>query len=336
MTVHLLKGDDESIIRAAVSELVHQLLGNGDRSLMVDDFDSEDFSLGAAIDAARTPPFLTDFRIVVVRSLERFVADDLGPLWDYLADPSPDTHLVMALTGGRMNKKITDAVNGAGGQVIATAPPQRANDRSAWIAERLEAHSIRLDRAAAVHLADWLGEDLSRVDGIASTLASTYGTGAQIGVEEVEPFLGDAGGVTPWALTDAIDQGQTAEALTLLHRMMQAGGRHPLQVMATLHTHYARLARLDGADARTESDAAAATGLKPGFQARKALDNYRRLGGDGVGRAISLLAAADINLRGGTDLENEMVMDLLVARLSKLTPRSGRSRSNVAGVSSRR
>jgi DNA polymerase III subunit delta len=330
MTVHLLKGDDESIIRAAVSEMIHQLLGDGDRSLMVDDFDTEDYSLGAAIDAARTPPFLTDSRIVVLRTIDRFTADDLGPLWAYLSDPAPETHLVLSMIGGRMNKKITDAVNAAGGTVISTAPPQRANDRASWIAERLETHSVKLDRAAAAHLAEWLGEDLSRVDGIAATLASTYGAGAVIGVSELEPFVGEAGGVTPWALTDAIDQGRTAEALALLHRMMEAGTRHPLQVMATLHTHYARLARLDGVDARSESEVAAATGLKPGFPARKALENYRRLGGEGVSRAITLLAAADLHLRGGTDLENELVMELLVARLSRLSPRTGRTGERVS------
>jgi DNA polymerase-3 subunit delta len=334
MTIHLLKGDDESIIRAAVSEMVHQLLGDGDRSLMVDDFDSEDFSLGSAMDAARTPPFLTDSRIVVVRSLERFTAEDLGPLWTYLADPVPETKLVLSLAGGRMNKKITDAVTAAGGAVISTAPPQRAKDRADWISERLSAHSIRLDSGAASLLADWLGEDLSRVDGIASTLASTYGSATVIGSAELEPFLGEAGGVTPWALTDAIDQGSTAEALGLLHRMLEAGTRHPLQVMATLHTHYARLARLDGADARNESDAAAATGLKPGFPVRKALDNYRRLGGGGVAKAIALLAAADLDLRGKSDLENELVMELLVARLSRLSPTAGRTKSG--RISSRR
>jgi DNA polymerase-3 subunit delta len=334
MTLHLLKGDDESIIRAAVSEIVHQLLGDGDRSLMVDDFDSEDYSLGSAMDAARTPPFLTDSRIVVVRSLERFTAEDLGPLWTYLADPVPETKLVLTLAGGRMNKKITDAVTAAGGSVIATAPPQRAGDRADWITERLSAHSVRLDRGAMTLLAEWLGEDLSRVDGIASTLASTYGSDVVIGSAELEPFLGEAGGVTPWALTDAIDQGATAEALGLLHRMLEAGTRHPLQVMATLHTHYARLARLDGADARNETEAAAATGLKPGFPVRKALDNYRRLGGEGIARAVALLAAADLDLRGSTDLENELVMELLVARLSRLGPMSGRTKGKA--ISSRR
>ena len=42
MSVHLLTGDDESILRAAVSELVHELVGDADRSLMVDEFDGDD------------------------------------------------------------------------------------------------------------------------------------------------------------------------------------------------------------------------------------------------------------------------------------------------------
>ena len=105
----------------------------------------------------------------------------------------------------------------------------------------------------------------------------------------------------PWDLTDAIDAGDTAEALALLARMSGAGGRHPLQVMAILHSHYGRLARLDGVDARiARREAAEALGIKPGFPAKKALEQYRRLGGDGVQRAIDLLAAADLDLRGAT------------------------------------
>ena len=42
MSVHLLTGDDESILRAAVSDLVHELVAGGERSLMVDEFDGDD------------------------------------------------------------------------------------------------------------------------------------------------------------------------------------------------------------------------------------------------------------------------------------------------------
>ena len=41
-----------------------------------------------------------------------------------------------------------------------------------------------------------------------------------------------------------------ATALAMLARMLGAGGRHPLVVMATLQGHYERMMRLDGADIR--------------------------------------------------------------------------------------
>jgi DNA polymerase III subunit delta len=135
---------------------------------------------------------------------------------------------------------------------------------------------------------------------------------------EIEPFLGDAGGVPPWDFTDAIDAGDTTKALTLLGRMMHAGERHPLQIMAIVHGHYANIAKLDGADARSEQDAMAATGIKSPYPAKKALANYRRLGPASTRRAIELLAQADLDLRGAKDLEPELVMEVLVARLSKL------------------
>jgi DNA polymerase-3 subunit delta len=149
-------------------------------------------------------------------------------------------------------------------------------------------------------------------------LVSTYGTSQKLKVDDIKPFLGEAGGVPPWDLTDAIDRGDTTVALSLLHRMMGSGDRHPLQVMAILHGHYTRLLKLDGSDARDEASAARVLGIKAGFPARKALDQYRKLSGTGVTRAVALLAQADLDLRGAKDWPESLVMEVLVARLSKL------------------
>ena len=43
-----------------------------------------------------------------------------------------------------------------------------------------------------------------------------------------------------------------------------------------------------------------------------------RSGGSGVARAIALLAQDDLDLRGATDWPEELVMEVLVARLSRL------------------
>jgi DNA polymerase-3 subunit delta len=317
MATHLLSGNDESVLRSAVHELVDELVGDGDRAMMVDEFDGDEYELRLVVDAAQTMSFLTDKRVVVARGVDRFNADDLTPLLGYLADPLDSSDLVIVINGGSVPKKLGDAVK-AVGTVTNTSPPSRPKDRQEWISEHIKEAGLRIKPDAASQLAGWLGEDAGRLDGILATLTSTYGADDVLTFADIEPFLGDAGGVPPWDFTDAIDAGDTTKALTLLGRMMHAGGRHPLQIMAIMHSHYSHIAKLDGADARSEQDAMAATGIKSPYPAKKALANYRRLGPSSTRRAIELLAQADLDLRGAKDLEPELVMEVLVARLSKL------------------
>ncbi len=239
----------------------------------------------------------------------------------YLDNPLESSDLVLVGGGGRLSKKLTDAVTACGGHAVNTSPPNRPKDRQAWVRAEAAEHGVRLDGGAAARIADQLGEEVGRLEGLLSVILSAYGEGARVSVEDVEPFLGNAGGVPPWDFTDAIDAGKTALALTLMGRMIHGGERHPLQIMAILHGHYGKLARLDGVDARTDNDAAQAMGIKPGYPAKKALGNYQRLGGGGVLRAMQWLAKADLDLRGGTELAPEMVMEVLVARLSRLGSR---------------
>jgi len=318
MAVHLLTGDDESILRGAVSDLVHELVGDGDRSSMVDEFDGDDVAVRAIVDSAQTPPFLTERRVVVARDMGRFSADELAPLVAYLADPLPTTELVLVGGGGRLAKALTDAVKKSGGSTRSTDPPSRARDRQSWVGDHAAAAGVKLAPPAAALVAERLGEDVGRLEGLLATLAATFGGSRQLRPDDVAPFIGEAGGVPPWDLTDAIDAGNTATALSVLGRMSGPGGRHPLQLMAILHGHYGRLARLDGVAVGSEAQAADVLGIKPGFPAKKALTQYRRLGGDGVRRAIELLAGADLDLRGRRDLDHDVVMEVLVARLSRL------------------
>lgn len=318
MALHVITGDDEALVHTAVSELVHRLVGEGDRALMVDDFSSDEYEMRAVVDAAQTMPFLTERRVVVARDIGRFNADDVAALVSYLADPLSTTDLVLVGGGGRIAKSLTDAAKKAGAVTTNTAPPTSKRDRSLWVEEQIVSGGLRADSSAVAALTEWMGEDAGRLAGVLVTLVATYGTATKLTTADIEPFLGDAGSVPPWDLTDAIDRGDTKASLDLLTRMSQS--RHPLQIMAVLHNHYVRLLKIDGTDANSEVAVADVLGIKPGFPARKALDQYRRLGGGGVARAISLLAQADLDLRGQRDLDEDLVMEVLVARLSRLGP----------------
>jgi len=126
MAVHLITGDDESLLLAAVSDVVHRLVGQGDRSLMVDEFDDDEYDIARVVDAAQTSPFLTELRVVVARGLGRFTTDDVGALVAYVGDPLPSTELVLVAGGGRLPKALTDAVKKNGGVIVDTAPVNAA------------------------------------------------------------------------------------------------------------------------------------------------------------------------------------------------------------------
>ena len=125
MPAHLLTGDDESLVRAAASDVVHQLVGDEDRALAVVEFDADDYELAAVVDAAQTPPFLTARRVVVARDVGRFTTDQVAPLVSVVTDLLPTTELVLVSGGGRVAKALTDAVKSTGGTVTSTTAPTR-------------------------------------------------------------------------------------------------------------------------------------------------------------------------------------------------------------------
>ena len=171
-----------------------------------------------------------------------------------------------------------------------SSPPARAATSKGWAGTRLRDAPIHLEPEARAQLAEHLGQDVGRLPGLVDLLVSAYGDGARIGSAELGPFLGEAGAVAPWDLTDAIDRGDTEAALTALHRLLGAGERHPLVVLAVLHRHFSSVLRLDGATVSSETEAAKLLGIAKGrstFPAKKALATARRLGSERVAEACS-------------------------------------------------
>lgn len=332
-TVALLHGDDQVLLANAVRDRVAGLVGDGDRSLMVAELiedaylEDDDYRIAPLVDAAQTPPFLTGRRVVVGREMGRFsTVDSLGPLLSYLENPLETTDLVLVWEKGpalqrlgAVPKRLSEAVAAAGGEVVGAGVPRGRDGAAKWMDTQIAAAGLRLRAGAKRLLADHLGEDMSRLPAVLTTLASAYGPDQALDADDVAPFIWEAGSVPPWELIDAMESGNITDALEKLRRMLHAGGRNEMQVLSTLYSHHNRLLRLDGADAADEKQAAELLGLKGStFPARKALRQSRKLGSKRIARSIELLAQADLDLRGATAVPPEAVLEVLVARLAQL------------------
>ena len=181
-------------------------------------------------------------------------------------------------------------------------------------------------RTAAI--AERIGDDVARVDALARTLSSIFGS-APLSFAQVEPYLGDAGDVPEWDLTDAIDSGDAAKALRVARRMLDSKSRAGLQIINIVQRHYLRMARLEGSGVRGEDDAAALLGINR-YPAGKALRVSQRLGSGRIAAAVRMITSADMDLKGavsyrGKDLNSDLdvteltVIEVLVARLATMT-----------------
>ncbi len=338
MSVQLVTGDDPVLLAEAVARTVKETLGDEDRSLALEQLDETSlrdpdggWSLAPLVDAAQTEPFLTLRRVVVGRHLARFsrkgqcdelvrlleslpATTDLILVWERGVDPT---------MGGRLPavpKELAAAVKAAGGAKLDVNPPTRKSDAGKWLRDQLNQSSLRFEPAAVAAVEDLVGADRGNVVGLLRTLEGALGAGRTVTADDVAVYGGDAGSVVPWELDDAIDRGDIAAALKTLHRLLPS--RHALQVLAALHGRYQRMLRLDGAGAADEHQAAAMLGMKGStYPARKILGQTRRLGSEKIARAIRLLADADLALRGTVDWPDELVLEVLVARLAQLSSR---------------
>jgi DNA polymerase-3 subunit delta len=347
MNSFLLNGSDASLVSRALSDLLTELAGPGDLFTEIEEYapadeSSEDgeskgrFDVGPILTALATPPWLSDHRIVVVRDAGALSASQATEIAKLVTEPPTDNILVLAAGGKAVPQGLSKAVKATGGKVIDADPGRNARSRNDWLDAHLHRSSVHLDAAARKMLTEHIGEDAARLDPILELLEVTYGTGRKISVNELEPLLGDEGAAPPWDLTDAIDSGDGEGAIRALRRMLGPGGRHPLQVLATLHRHVSGMLRLDGADdVRTADDAAAVLAMSS-FPAKKILEQSRRLGHDRIVRGVEVLAGADADLRGRLGWPAELVMEVAVARLAQLSRPTARPAPARAAGSTRR
>jgi DNA polymerase-3 subunit delta len=313
----VVTGEDDAMIASEVRLVLDELLGERDPGLVVEEvagLGGEELDVGAVIDAYTTPPFLVDRRIVVVRDAGRLDKEGVARLIAAIDPPSPGAALVLVKGSKAIPAAIVKKAS-ALGRVVDVSIRKSAAKRE-FVAEHLRHAAVRLSSGAQKLLEAHLGEDLGRLDGILATLAAAYGEGVSVDEAMLAPFLGTKGSVPIFDLTDALESGNIAVALGIVGRMMGPGGISGHEILASIDNHVTRAARLQGAAVGTGDDAAALLKIHA-FPAKKALNLARRLDVEALSDCLRLIMEADLSLKGRSGLDEQLVIEILVARLTR-------------------
>jgi DNA polymerase III subunit delta len=203
---YLVHGDEHGRIaerRAKLRALAEAESGVGG----VEVFEGDDATVEAIAGALAAMTFAIGRRFIVVDGVERWkdseVADIVAPA---LAAMPPDTTVAFfAREEGRAkaSQKLIDAVKAAGGDVAVEAS-MKAKDLPRWLVGEAGRLGVELDGAAAQALVAHVGERRQRLLRELEKLAIEHGSGARIGVQEVDEAAADSAERQVWGFVDSL------------------------------------------------------------------------------------------------------------------------------------
>ena len=216
--LHLVKGSDPCCAIVSSTQLLDELLGDEDRSFALEEFtvpgktraggasdddaaadadaagavaDDREAVVARVLNAASSPPFMTASRVVVVRDCGNLVKADVDAV---RALARRSARHDRARVRGRWRRDGRAREGAQGGR---RRPCGRRSTRRRRTCSLDAAHDagVLLTKDAAARIEAHLGEDAGRAVALVDILASAVEPARALDVDDVEPYLGDEGGV---------------------------------------------------------------------------------------------------------------------------------------------
>jgi DNA polymerase III delta subunit len=259
----LIAGDDE-LEKSALAAEFAELVDEGLRAFNVERLHAGEWTTGdrlvdgvaTIVDAVRTLPMMATRRVVTVLQAEALLtpkreseaaARAMEAFEALLKNPEPQTTLVLVAAGVDRRSRIYKLLQKQA-TIVECGVIEDVADAERWIRTRVAAAGADIDPPAARLLVQRAGLDVRRLRAEVDRLVLYTLGQKRITVDDARAIAGPAALLDDWAMTNAIEAGEAAEALRQLALMLD-GGAPPEKILGQLgwlvRTKFPQLAPAD-------------------------------------------------------------------------------------------
>src|SRR5918998_3101208 len=303
MTVYLLLGDDEERKTRGVEKL------RKDRT--AETYDAAETGPETIVSACNSYSLFGDGPFVLVRNLDVWNASQKAKIVDYLENPSPEADLLLLGEKLGAREKLLAAVKKTGEVHDFKQPTGKALAK--WAVGHAKKQGLELPEDVAGELVTRCSDDKVRVMGEIEKLA-LYAEGIAT-LEDVEALVPPDLQSNIFKFVDALSAGEQGRALELLEALLYTN-EPPLRILYMIRRQFRLLARARSLFKGGASRSEVASTLKvPPFVAKK-LEEQSSMSEEGLENALALVLDLERGLKGGSELGDELQVELAVLRLS--------------------
>lgn len=292
----LVTGSEDLLVSRAVGAVVLAARGV-DPQVEVRDIPAGALADSDLIDLA-SPSMFADLRVVVIRGASDLPEEQREVLRRHAASPVPGLALVVVAAGsgvsGARSKRLAEQLAAAGATVRHCPPLTRVTDRVEFVQGEARAAGARLTSGAARVVVDSASADLRELAATVAQLAADGG--GVIDEEAVGRLRAGRSETRGFEVADAATRGDVRGSLGVLAAAL-VGGTPPVVVVAALAAGLRDVARVRGAGDGSPAALARTLGM-PAWKVEKVLRVARGWTDDALARAVRLVAAGDVAVKG--------------------------------------
>ncbi len=314
--LYFLFGEEEFLIDSLQNTLQEYALEDGERDFNLDILYGAEVEAQQALAVCSSFPVMAARRLVIVRDFDKMKGNVLFK--GYAGQPNPTA--VVALVCRRKPNLSAHPYRALKEKAVwAEIKPLSATKISGWIAERVSSYGLSITPRAGEMLADFVGTDLQVAAAEIEKLASFVGDRKEIEEDDVIRASGQTREFNVFELQRAVGEGDYERALAIAERLLQQTNNargEAIRVVSILSGYFTKLWKLTVCQGRRlgEKEMAARAGVSPYF-IKEYIRSLKQYDLSSIERAFGVLAAADFELKGGSQRSERLIVQLMLDHL---------------------
>ncbi len=305
MTVYLFLGDDEEKKSRQIDKLRD--------GRQAETFDASEAAPEAVVSACNSFSLFGDGTFVLVRNLDAWNAAQKAKIVAYLGNPSDDADLVLAGAKLGAREKLLAAVEKSGKFHKFEQPKGKALAK--WATGRARKLGLELPEDVAEDLIERCSGDKIRLAREIEKLSLYVGNEVATS-EDVDLLCPPDIQSNIFAFVDSLAEGRRGKAVEMLEKL-SSNGEAPMKILVMVRRQFRLISRASALFERGVPRSEVAKDLKVApFVAKKLEEQSRKLGEEDLERALSLVLDLERGLKGGSNLDDELQVELAVVGLS--------------------
>ena len=313
--VYFLCGEEPFYIDKISNFIEKNILDEGEKDFNQHIFYGLDSDVQTIISTCKAFPMMGELQVVIVREAQQL--KKIEELSAYVKSPLVSTILVVCHKYKKPDERKEFGKLIKKNSVYFNSEKIKDYHLAEWITSHAKSMKVKLDRKSAELLAEFLGNDLNKIENELEKLKILIPEGQEVNAEIIQKNIGISKDFNNFELQDALGSKNVFKANQIVDYFGKNEKTHNLlSVLPTLYLFFTRMVKIHALKISNESVAAKELGVHP-FVAKNVLAYSRNYPLNKLVKIIQSLEQADLSAKGvdNTGISQGEIMKELVFKI---------------------